>query len=55
MGFKMAETLEEAAVLAATAGMDQALGGNAYTHLAGAVESGKMSRTFLQRAASAIL
>ena len=55
MGFKMAATLEDAGVLAATAGMDQALGGNAFTFLADAVNTGKMPRAVLERAAAATL
>lgn len=55
MGFKMAASLQDAGVMAAEAGMDQALGGNAFTYLADAVNSGKMARSVLERAASAIL
>ena len=55
MGFKMAATLEDAGILAANAGMDQALGGNANTYLASAVNSGKLPRAVLERAAAATL
>jgi hypothetical protein len=55
MGFKMAATLEDAGVMAVEAGMDQALGGAAYTSLAGAVASGRLRRAVLERAASATL
>ena len=51
----MAASLQDAAILAANAGMDQALGGNAFDSLADAVASGKLRTAILQRAASAML
>ncbi len=55
MKFNVASTLEDAAVLAANAGLDQALGGSANTFLAAAEAVGKIDRSVLERAARNIL
>lgn len=53
---KMAKTLEDAAALSINAGMDQALGGDAFEgNLAGAVSQGKVTRAVLERAAASTL
>lgn len=54
-GFNMAGSLQDAAVLAIKAGMDQALGGQAFTFLADAVATGQLDRQTLERAATATL
>jgi beta-glucosidase len=51
----VAETMEEAAILAATAGLDADLGGNAFPHLIAAVRNNKISETLIDTAVCRIL
>ena len=53
--FNVASTLQEAAVLAANAGMDQSLGGTANTFLAALEAAGKIDKSVLERAARNML
>lgn len=55
VSFRMAQSLEDAAVASISAGMDQALGGSAFTKLADAVHNGRLNRSLLVRAAASTL